>query len=95
MATTDLSKGVAALAREIATDQIAQDLDIADKLKAKANVASPAFTGTPTAPTAAEGTNTKQIATTAFVKTAVASKAVVADGVFAAFSKFNSTNGVK
>ena len=37
----------------------------------KANLASPSFTGTPTAPTAAAGTNTTQIATTAFVSTAV------------------------
>ena len=34
--------------------------------------ASPAFTGTPTAPTAAAGTSNAQIATTAFVKTAIA-----------------------
>jgi hypothetical protein len=34
---------------------------------AKANTASPAFTGTPTAPTAAVNTNTTQVATTAFV----------------------------
>lgn len=34
----------------------------------KAPLASPALTGTPTAPTAASGTNTTQIATTAFVK---------------------------
>ena len=33
--------------------------------------ASPALTGTPTAPTAAAGTNTTQIATTAFVQSAV------------------------
>lgn len=33
---------------------------------------SPSFTGTPTAPTAVSGTNTTQIATTAFVTTAVA-----------------------
>ena len=33
--------------------------------------ASPALTGTPTAPTAAAGTNTTQIATTAFVQTAI------------------------
>lgn len=33
--------------------------------------ASPTFTGTPSAPTASEGTNTTQIATTAFVTTAV------------------------
>ena len=35
--------------------------------------ASPALTGTPTAPTAAAATNTTQIATTAFVQTAVSS----------------------
>ena len=34
--------------------------------------ASPAFTGIPTAPTAAAGTNNTQIATTEFVKTAIA-----------------------
>lgn len=34
--------------------------------------ASPVFTGTPTAPTAVLGTNNTQIATTAFVKTAIA-----------------------
>jgi hypothetical protein len=41
-------------------------------LDAKAALASPALTGTPTAPTAAAGTNTTQVATTAFVSTAVA-----------------------
>ncbi len=45
----------------------------ADALAAgKAPLDSPALTGTPTAPTAAEGANTTQLATTAFVKTAVA-----------------------
>lgn len=37
-------------------------------ISGKANLASPSFTGTPTAPTAAAGTNTTQIATTAFVQ---------------------------
>jgi hypothetical protein len=37
----------------------------------KAPLASPGFTGTPTAPTAAAGTNTTQLATTAFVQTAI------------------------
>jgi hypothetical protein len=37
-------------------------------VNSKANIASPAFTGTPTAPTAAFGTSTTQIATTAFVQ---------------------------
>ncbi len=40
-------------------------------LDAKAPLASPALTGTPTAPTAAAGTNTTQLATTAFVAAAV------------------------
>ena len=39
----------------------------------KANLASPALTGAPTAPTAAVGTNTTQIATTAFVNAGIAS----------------------
>lgn len=45
----------------------------------KADLASPEFTGTPKAPTAAAGTNTTQIATTAFVNSAVSSKANSAD----------------
>jgi hypothetical protein len=40
-------------------------------LALKANLASPTFTGTPAAPTASNGTNTTQIATTAFVQNAV------------------------
>jgi hypothetical protein len=44
-------------------------VDTADNLKAA--LASPSFSGTPTAPTAAAGTNTTQIATTEFVGTAV------------------------
>lgn len=42
-------------------------LEIATELALKATYASPAFTGTPTAPTAAAGTNTTQLATTAHV----------------------------
>lgn len=38
-----------------------------------ANIESPNLTGVPVAPTAAAGTNTTQIATTAFVQTAVSS----------------------
>lgn len=41
-----------------------------DALALKAPLASPTFTGTPLAPTATAGTNTTQIATTAFVTTA-------------------------
>jgi len=42
-------------------------------LNLKAPLASPALTGVPTAPTATAGTNTTQIATTAYVQTAVSS----------------------
>ena len=40
-------------------------------LAVKANLASPAFTGTPTAPTASTGNSSTQIATTAFVQAAI------------------------
>lgn len=41
---------------------------------------NPAFTGTPTAPTAAAGTNTTQLATTAFVNTAIGYSATKVTG---------------
>lgn len=44
---------------------------INNALALKAPLASPAFTGTPTAPTAAQGTNNTQIATTAYVRAAI------------------------
>ena len=51
-------------------------------ISGKANLNSPAFTGTPTAPTAANGTNSTQIATTAFVMNAfTANDAMVFKGV--------------
>jgi hypothetical protein len=45
---------------------------VTNALALKAPLSSPALTGVPTAPTAAAGTSTTQIATTAFVGTAVA-----------------------
>jgi hypothetical protein len=45
---------------------------IASAISSKADLNSPALTGTPTAPTAASNTNTTQLATTAFVQTALA-----------------------
>lgn len=51
------------------------DADVASALAsivAKAGLNSPAFTGTPTAPTAAPGTDSGQLATTAFVRAALA-----------------------
>ncbi len=45
-------------------------------LNKKANTSSPTLTGTPKAPTAAAGTNTTQIATTAFVQNAIAAYSI-------------------
>ena len=45
--------------------------DNANTIATKAPLASPTLTGTPAAPTAAAGTNTTQIATTAFVTGAI------------------------
>jgi hypothetical protein len=44
---------------------------ISGAISSKADVASPTFTGTPAAPTATAGTNTTQLATTAFVTAAL------------------------
>ena len=44
---------------------------VTQRLEQKANLASPALTGTPTAPTAAQTVSSTQIATTAFVKAAL------------------------
>lgn len=46
---------------------------IASAVTSKADLAGPTFTGTPSAPTASSGTNSTQIATTAFVQTALQS----------------------
>ena len=45
---------------------------ISNAIASKANTNSPTFTGTPSAPTALAGTNTSQLATTAFATTAAA-----------------------
>lgn len=50
---------------------IAQITGLQTALDAKAPLASPALSGSPTAPTATAGTNTTQIATTAFVAAAI------------------------
>jgi len=55
---------------------------IQTQLNAKAALASPALTGTPTAPTATAATNTTQLATTAFVTTADNLKANLASPTF-------------
>ena len=56
------------------------------QISAKAPLASPTFTGVPAAPTAAAGTDTTQVATTAFVKAAIPSNLV---GVNATAAELN------
>lgn len=46
--------------------------NIATAVATKADITSPAFAGTPTAPTASAGTNNTQLSTTAFVQAAIA-----------------------
>ena len=61
----------------------------------KAPLASPKLTGTPTAPTAAKGTNNTQIATTGFVTVACKSVQDYVNACALAFAEFNETNGIK
>ena len=56
----------------------------AANLNLKADIASPAFTGVPEAPTAAKGTNNTQIATTAFVMAAIS--AISSQGKIVSYS---------
>jgi hypothetical protein len=51
---------------------------IATAIASKADTTSPTFTGTPIAPTASAGTSTTQLATTAFVATAVGTPGTMA-----------------
>jgi len=62
-------------------------------LALKASLASPALTGTPTAPTAAAATNTTQIATTAFVKTAIDNVVASAPGALDTLSELATALG--
>lgn len=85
--TSDLSKPISTLT------QAALDL--------KAPIASPGFTGTPSGPTAAFGTNTTQLATTAFVQSAIGAagsvtsvSVVTANGVSGSVANPSSTPAI-
>lgn len=62
------------------TGTLSSQTDLNSALNAKAPLADPTFTGVPAAPTAAGGTNTTQIATTAFVQAAIAALIAAAPG---------------
>ena len=61
-------------------------------LGSKASLASPTFTGTPKAPTAASGTNTTQIATTAFVQAALLQNVLTTTALEASTSSITSAS---
>ena len=69
--TSDANKPIST-ATQTALNLKANLSSVDASLNLKADLASPALTGTPSAPTAAASTNSTQIATTEFVKTAVA-----------------------
>ena len=58
------------------------DATPATDITGKADLAGPTFTGVPAAPTATSGTNTTQLATTAFVAAGVSGKANIAGPTF-------------
>lgn len=74
--------------------------NIATAVNSKADSNSSALTGTPTAPTAAAGTNTTQIATTAYVYnlvgglTATPAELNVLDGITATTAELNVLDGI-
>ena len=69
---SQLDTGLATKASASHGHAIAEITSLQAALDAKAPLASPALTGVPTAPTAAGGTSSTQLATTAFVAAAVA-----------------------
>ena len=75
-----LDSGLATKAAATHGHAIAEITSLQAALDAKAPLASPALTGVPTAPTAAGGTSSTQIATTAFVAGAVATLINAAPG---------------
>lgn len=80
----NLGDAVAALEAKVGTDGSAVASSLDHLLGLKAPLDSPAFTGTPSAPTAAPGTNTTRLATTAFV---------IANQGAGAVSSFNTRTG--
>ncbi len=64
----------------------AEFVAIQNSIEEKAMIDSPTFTGTPAAPTASSSTNTTQLATTAFVQTAVGALVTIPSGMIAPFA---------
>ncbi len=83
----DALRSANSFSRRIVNDAVKSMKEYTDEtVKAGGNTESPVFTGVPTAPTAAPGTNTDQIATTAFVANAIKDLGGGSGGYVYAFS---------
>ncbi|KII34842.1 hypothetical protein NL64_06150 [Pseudomonas fluorescens] len=67
--------------------------DLQAQLDSKANLASPAFSGIPTVPTAALGTNSQQASNTAFVQAAIANLIASAPGALDTLNELAAAMG--
>jgi len=63
-------------------------------INSKADIASETLTGTPLAPTAASGTNTTQIATTAFVRAEIADRVYPVGAIFTTVTAYANSAAV-
>ena len=63
-------------------------------INSKADIASETFTGTPLAPTAAAGTNTPQLATTAFVREEILSRVYPVGSIFTTVTAYADSAAV-
>jgi hypothetical protein len=78
VATDAIAREAALIAQTITngvTTSAPSENAVYDALALKANLASPTFTGTPTAPTQSQADNSTKLATTAYVDTGLATKA--------------------
>lgn len=71
----------------------AEFVAIETAVNSKADTDSPTFTGTPAAPTATSGTDTTQLATTAFVQDAVGALVTIPSGMLAPFAGTSAPSG--
>ena len=63
-------------------------------VNSKANTASPTLTGTPAAPTAAAGTDSTQLATTAFVRAEIVSRVYPVGSIFTTITAYANSAAV-
>jgi hypothetical protein len=91
-ANTAESNAITAAATDASTKANTAESNATAVANSKADLASPAFTGTPTATTAAAATNTTQLATTEFVTTALGS--VVSSNLYTADGSLDASRSI-